>query len=168
MLQDSGKKAEKAPCLDPSKPTAVFMIGEMDATGMSMYLWVQKNFTDIFSNFLFVSVGEIDTEELGDLDKLTRLRHDNKRTLKQYVNFCQSQGIASGFYHSYGTDVVDKMSELTDTISREYRDVIFFSTKLISDNDNFMTQILHNETAYIMQRRLHNRGRTLIIIPMKF
>ncbi len=28
-------------------------------------------------------------------------------------------------------------------------------------------QMLHNQTGYILQRRLHNRGRNLIVIPFK-
>jgi hypothetical protein len=44
---------------------------------------------------------------------------------------------------------------------------VFFATKLIFENETFMHQILHNQTAYLLQKRLHNKAQNLIIMPMK-
>jgi hypothetical protein len=34
-------------------------------------------------------------------------------------------------------------------------------------NDNWMTRILHNQTALAMQRILHLQGMFMVILPMK-
>lgn len=153
--------------LDHDKPTAVFVINETSASGMYTLLWVQKVFPHMFENFIFLSVGEIDTEEFQDEDKWIKLRRSTKTMLKRYVNYCHCKGWPSTYYHTFGTDMVDKLTHLTDYISTKYPKAIFFAAKLTSDNENILTQLLHNQTAYILQRRLHNKGQTMIIIPMK-
>ena len=37
----------------------------------------------------------------------------------------------------------------------------------IFDNENIFTQFLYNHIAYIMQRRLHNKGKTMVVLPMQ-
>ena len=38
---------------------------------------------------------------------------------------------------------------------------------LIFDEDNWLTQILHNQAAMALQRRFHLRGMQMVILPMK-
>lgn len=163
------KEIEKCdrPKLDHNKPTACFLVSETSASGLKMINWVEKLFPDIYKNFIFVSVGEIDTEEFVDESKWNNLRRDTRGMLKRYVDYANTNGYASTYYHAYGTDVIDKLTELTERIAQEFPNTVFFATKLISDNENFLTQLLHNQTAYILQRRLHNTGKTLIVMPFK-
>lgn len=162
-------KIEKCetPKLEHDRPTACFLVSETSASGLKMINWVEKLFPDIYKNFIFLSVGEIDTEEFVDESSWNKLRRDTRAMLKKYVDFAHTKGYGSTYYHAYGTDVVDKITELTERISQEFPNTVFFATKLISDNENFLTQMLHNQTAYILQRRLHNAGRTLIVMPFK-
>jgi K+ transporter len=166
FLDNETGKFER-PKLDHEKSTACFLVSETSASGLKMIKWVENLFPNVYRNFVFVSVGEIDTEEFVDEKKWNNLRRDTRSMLKKYVDFANSQGYGSTYYHAYGTDVVNKLSELTDRISEEFPKTVFFSTKLISDNENLFTQMLHNQTAYIMQRRLHNKGKDLIVIPFK-
>jgi hypothetical protein len=155
------------PKMDPNAPTAVLLVGEASASGMHAFTWVQKAFPKVFKNFVFATVGEIDTEEFNDKTLWNQLRRNTKHMLQNYVEFCSYVGLPSTYYHAYGTDVAEKLTTLTDRIARDFPNCIFFSTKIISDSDNFLTQLLHNQTAYLMQRRLHNKGRTMIIMPLK-
>jgi len=109
----------------------------------------------------------MDTEEFVDEKKWQLLRRDTKKMLKRYVEFCQNRGLASRYYHAFGTDALEKLTELSDEIATDYPKAVFFATKLIFEDENPLTQLLHNQTAYMMQRRLHNAGRTMIIMPMK-
>jgi amino acid transporter len=167
MLEESCPVINDLYKLDSSKPTAVFFVGETAASGTNTLLWVLKTFPGMFHNFVFASVGEIDTEEFVDQQKWNNLRRDTKKTLKSYVDFCEQHGMPSTYYHAYGTDVVEQLTDLSNKISDKFPTSIFFATKIISDNENILTQLLHNQTAYIMQRRLHNLGKALIIMPMK-
>ena len=44
---------------------------------------------------------------------------------------------------------------------------MFFAAKLIFEKENMFMQVLHNQTAYMLQKRLHTKGQNLIIMPMK-
>lgn len=164
----SGKPMpEEKPKMDPRQPTAVFLIGGSSAPGMHTFLWVQRLFPGVFKNFVFASVGEIDTEEFSDEDSWHSLRRDTKTMLKQYVDFCTLRGLPATYYHDYGTDVIETVSRLTERISADFPHTVFFAAKLIFEKENYFTQILHNQTAYMVQKRLHTKGQNLIIMPMK-
>jgi hypothetical protein len=158
---------DEKPKIDPRQQTAVFLIGGSSATGMHTFLWVQRLFPGVFKNFVFASVGEIDTEEFSDETRWHALRRDTKAMLKQYVDFCSSRGLPATYYHDYGTDVIETVSRLTERISADFPQAVFFAAKLIFEKDNFAMSILHNQTAYMIQKRLHNKGQNLIIMPMK-
>jgi amino acid transporter len=158
---------EEKPKMDPRQPTAVFLVGGSSATGMHTFLWVQRLFPNVYKNFVFASVGEIDTEEFSDETRWHALRRDTKTGLKQYVDYCTKRGLPATYYHDYGTDVIDTVSRLTERISADFPNAVFFAAKLIFERENFATNILHNQTAYMIQKRLHVKGQNLIIMPMK-
>lgn len=158
---------EVKPKMDPRQPTAVFLVGGSAATGMHTFLWVQRLFPGVFKNFVFASVGEIDTEEFSDESRWHALRRDTKGMLKQYVDYCSSRDLPATYYHDYGTDVIETVSRLTERISADFPQAVFFAAKLIFERENFATNILHNQTAYMIQKRLHMKGQNLIIMPMK-
>lgn len=155
------------PKMDPRQQTAVVLVGGSSATGMHTFLWVQRLFPGVFKNFVFASVGEIDTEEFGDEARWHALRRDTKQMLKQYVDFCTARKLPATYYHDYGTDVITTVSQLTERISADFPHSVFFSAKLIFERENIFTQILHNQTSYMLQKKLHNKGHNLIIMPMK-
>lgn len=160
-------KVVEEPKLVAERPTAVFFISASGSSGMHTFLWVQRLFPKLFHNFIFVSVGEIDAEEMGNQKQWDVMRKDTREVLKKYVSYCQSRGMPSAYYLGYGTDVVAKLTELSEVIAKDFPRSVFFATKLFFDKENFLTQILHNQTAYILQRKLHSAGRTMIIMPMK-
>jgi len=167
MFATGAKPGVEKPKMDPRESTAVFLVGDSAASGMHTFLWVQRLFPGVFKNFVFASVGEIDTEEFTDQTMWHKLRRDTKLMLKNYVDFCTNRGLASTYYHDYGTDVIDTASKLTERIQQDFPRSVFFATKLIFENETFMHQILHNQTAYMLQKKLHNRSQNLIIMPMK-
>lgn len=167
MFSSSSKAAEEKPKLDPREPTAVFLVGESAASGMHTFLWVQRLFPGVYKNFVFASVGEIDTEEFTDQTMWHKLRRDTKLMLKNYVDFCTNRGLASTYYHDYGTDVIETVAKLTERIQQDFPRSVFFATKLIFENETIVHQILHNQTAYMLQKKLHSRSQNLIIMPMK-
>lgn len=158
---------EEKPKMDPRQQTAVFLVGGSSATAMHTFLWVQRLFPGVFKNYVFASVGEIDTEEFSDESRWHALRRDTKATLKQYVDFCSARGLPATYYHDYGTDVIETVSRLTERISVDFPHAVFFAAKLIFEKENFATYMLHNQTAYMIQKRLHTKGQNLIIMPMK-
>lgn len=167
MFSAPSRALAEKPKMDPREPTAVFLVGDSAASGTHTFLWVQRLFPGVFKNFVFASVGEIDTEEFTDEARWHKLRSDTKTILKRYVEFCTNRGLPSTYYHDYGTDVIDTINRLTDRISADFPRSVFFATKLIFDNETWVHQILHNQTAYMLQKKLHSKGQNLIVMPMK-
>ena len=155
------------PALNPVAPTAVIIVSEGLGSGMHTLLWVLKLFPKAFHNFVFLSVGEVDTHNFSREEVWQQMRRDIKQSLWHYVNYCHRRAMPAMFYMAYGTDVVKKLSDLTDKVSAQFPGAVFFTSKLIMDNENIFTHLLHNQTAYIMQRRLHANGKNMIILPMK-
>jgi amino acid transporter len=167
MFSAPSRQLAEKPKMDPREPTAVFLVGDSAASGTHTFLWVQRLFPGVFKNFVFASVGEIDTEEFSDESRWHKLRSDTKTILKRYVDFCTNRGLPSTYYHDYGTDVIDTLNRLTDRIGADFPRSVFFATKLIFDNETWVHQILHNQTAYMLQKKLHSKGQNLIVMPMK-
>ena len=158
---------KEAPPLNPQAPTAVFLVGHSLGAGMHTLLSALKLFPADFKNFLFVSVGEIDAESFHGEAMLPELTREMEENLSHYVRYCQRRGYAAGQLHDFGTDTVQRLIDLADVIIKQYPNSVFFASNLIFANDNVFTRMLHNQTAYAVQRNLHLRGVTVVILPMK-
>ena len=68
---------------------------------------------------------------------------------------------------SLGTDRVDELVKLAEEIQREYPNCVFFTSKLVFRSENWVTRLLHNQTALALQRKLHLSGMQMVILPMQ-
>jgi len=168
LFAEAGQKpVSDPPPLDPTQQTAVFIVSSCIGTGMHALLWVLRLFPGVYKNFVFVSVGEVDSGNYAEKEHWQSMRRDFKHSLKHYVNYCHAHGMAATSYVAFGTDVVEKVSELTEKIVKDFPKVVFFASKLIFQDENIFTQYLYNQNGYIIQRRLHNQGYNMIILPMR-
>jgi hypothetical protein len=114
-----------------------------------------------------VSAGVVDVESFVGQTTLLKMRAEVNYNLQYFVDYCHQYGIAAEAYAAFGTDTVEELAKLAEKITRKYANCIFFSSKLIFEKDNFMSRLLHNETAITLQRNLHLIGKELVILPMK-
>jgi len=49
----------------------------------------------------------------------------------------------------------------------QYPKATFFTGKLIFEREKWYQRILHNETAYAIQRRLQWRGLATVVLPIR-
>jgi amino acid transporter len=152
---------------NPDDQTAVFIVGSSRGGGLHALLWVQRMFPAHFKNFIFVNARTVDSHAYGGEGAVEQMRAEANATLKFFVDFCHSHGMASAAYLGFGTDVVNEVTRLCEDISKEYPNAIFFTSKLIFEQDNWFTRLLHNQAALAIQRRLHFDGLQMVILPMK-
>ncbi|HEU4622064.1 MAG TPA: APC family permease [Burkholderiaceae bacterium] len=152
---------------DPQAPTAAFIVGSSRGGGLHALLWVQRMFPNHFRNFLFINARTVDSHAYGGHEALELLQTDARVSLKYFENFCHSYGLASKSYLGFGTDVVEEVHTLCERVQREFPNVIFFTSKLIFQHENWFTRLLHNQAAVAIQRRLHLNGMQMVILPMK-
>jgi hypothetical protein len=154
------------PPLEPSAPTAIFLVGGSVGTGMHSLLWVRRLFPDQFHNFIFVRTGEVDTASFGGEARLEEMSREVDETLHYFIAYCQNHKLAAEGYKGFGTDTVAELVKLVEAIVAKYPNAIVFASKLIFEDDAWWTRILHNQTALTMQRQLHLRGLQMVILPM--
>lgn len=153
--------------LQPNEATAVIMVGTHRGVGLHNLLWVLRMFPKHFKNFVFVSVGIVDVESFSAKKELTALKKNTDEMLDYFVAYCHQQGLAAKGFTAYGTDPAEKLTSLSKIIIKEFPHSIFFASKLIFSKENWVTRLLHNETAITLQQRLHLLGIQLVILPMK-
>jgi amino acid transporter len=157
----------QAPKLDPSQPTAVFLVGSSRGGGLHALLWVQRMFPDHFRNFIFVNARTVDSHSYGGSEDMKLLQMEANVALTYFVNFCNSKGLAAKSYLAFGTDPIDEAVKLADQVHEEFPNCIFFASKLVFEQENWLIRLLHNEAALVIQRRLHLQGLQMVILPMK-
>jgi amino acid transporter len=167
LTQQGVIKVDEPPHLQHDKPTAVLLVNEHIGNGMHTLLWIMRLFPKAFTNFVFISVAEVDSASFGEDTVWQQRRRDVKKSLKYYVNYCNQHNHAATFYLDYCTDVVGKLTDVAEKVIDDFPNCVFFGSKLIFDNESIFKQMLHNQTAYMIQRRLHTMNKPMIILPIR-
>jgi amino acid transporter len=153
--------------LNPNKPTAAFMVGKNPGVIMHTLLWAQRMFPNHFKNFIFVSAGIVDVESYGGQNSLEAMKKEVGDTLNYFVQYCHAHNQPALALCKYGTNPVVQLSKMAEKISVQYPNTVFFASKLVFAHDNWFNQLLHNDTAFSLQRKLHLKGIQLVILPIK-
>jgi amino acid transporter len=158
---------QEAPPLREGEPAAVFFVSSYRGVGIHTLLNSQRLFPNRFKNFVFLSVGEVDTTRMKGEHSVTDLKLRVDEQLQKYVDFCHAHGMAAVGYATYGTDPVEGSTKLADEVLRRFPGSVFFAGTLVFGEENWLTRLLHNHTALSIQRQLHLKGMPLIIMPMQ-
>jgi amino acid transporter len=152
---------------DPLKPTAVVLVAGYGGLGVHTLLNVFRSFPGQFQNFVFLSVGVIDSGEMKGTEELQQLRQRTEESLKKYVALANGLGLPARYQLSLGTDVVAEAHHLCLSASKEYPRVTFFSGQLVFQHESWYTPLLHNQTAFTLQKRLLWDGQTMVVLPVR-
>lgn len=155
------------PSIDPTQPTAAFLVGSSRGGGLHALLWVQRLFPGHFRNFVFINVRTVDAHVFGGREDVESLQTEARASLNYFVNFCNSYGLAAKAYVGFGTDAIEEFVRLADEVQKAFPNTIFFTSKLIFRHDNWLIRLLHNQAALSIQRRLHLGGRQMVILPLQ-
>jgi len=155
------------PPLEPSKPTAVFVVGSSQSGGVYALQWVRRELPEHFKNFVFMNVRTVDSQCYSGAVEMEKVRQQAGVALSYFVNFCHHNGLPSKSYLVLGTDPIEELTKLAEKVREDFPNSIFFTSKLILDHDNWYIRQLHSEAALQMLRRLHLRNMAMVILPMK-
>jgi K+ transporter len=153
--------------VDPKVPTAVMLVGSYAGLGVHALLTVQRLFPNHFKNVIFVSVGVIDAATMKGVAEVERVRVRTEASLQQYVDLARRLGLAADFRMSVATEALAEAERLALEVSREFPRSVFFAGKLIFKEERFYQRLLHNETAYALQRRLQFAGMNAMVLPVR-
>jgi amino acid transporter len=153
--------------LEPSKPTAVLLVGAYAGLGVHCLLTIVRLFPRHYHNFLFVSVGVIDSATFTDIDEVREVRERTRAALEQYVALAQRMGLAADYRLAVATEAVEAGVQLCTELGQQFPRAVFFAGKLIFEEEHWYQRVLHNETAYQLQRRFQFAGLNTMVLPVR-
>lgn len=159
--------APKPPPFDPTKPTAAVLVGGYSGLGIHTMLGALTAFGGYFKNVVFVSVAVIDTGTYKGQAELEKLEENTKKSLEQYVDLANRLGVPAVYRYAIGIDPVDELEKLCLTVQKEFGRAAFFAGQLTFRQERWFDRILHNQTAFTLQRRLHWAGIPILILPIR-
>ena len=66
-----------------------------------------------------------------------------------------------------GTDTVDEAEKLCLSVAKEFSRPTFFAGQVVFERETWLQKLLHNQTAYAIQRRLQWAGQNMVILPAR-
>ncbi|MCK9592527.1 MAG: APC family permease [Methanoregula sp.] len=149
------------------KMTAVQLVTGFHGFGVNTFYSIIKNFPGVYENFIFVSIAVVDSGTFKGAAEVTALSKSTKNSLVRYVDLARETGFAADYRMDIGTDVVDLAVPLCKNIAKEFPNSTFFTGQIVFRHENPFQKILHNETAFAIQRRLQYSGITTVIMPVR-
>ncbi|MGD0016034.1 MAG: hypothetical protein ABSC38_00725, partial [Verrucomicrobiia bacterium] len=101
------------------------------------------------------------------LHSLYALKWHVHEDLDMYVAFARSHGLAATSAIDVGIEPVEGAEKICVELAQRFPKATFFTGKLIFEREKWYQRILHNETAYAIQRRLQWRGLATVVLPIR-
>lgn len=152
---------------DPSQRIAAILVSDYGGLGLHTLLSAFREFPGHFKGVVFVSVGVIDSKEFKGEGMVESLKANVERSLKKYLEFACGLGIPASYRMSTGTDAVEEAEKLCLNLAMDFPHVTFFAGKILFEKEKWYQHILHNETAFALQRRLQWLGKTVVVTPAR-
>jgi amino acid transporter len=152
---------------DPEMPTAAILVGGYGGLGVHTMLNAVRFAPGHFKNFVFLSVGVVDSGNFKGAGAVEDLQRHTGASLASYVELAQRLGMPSSSFMAIGTDAVDELEQLCLEIARRFPKVVFFAGQLVFSRDSWWQRLFHNQTAYSLQRRLQWDGVPMVILPTR-
>jgi amino acid transporter len=149
------------------EPVAVMLVNGFTGMGVHMVLSVQNLFPRQFKNYIFLSVGVIDSENFKGAEEIEALKRKTEEDLQKYRDFARRLGFRAEYRYDIGTEAVSEVVALCETVQKEHPRSICFLGQLVFETDRFYYRFLHNETAFAIQRRLQFAGLQAIVLPIR-
>ncbi|MCX6557329.1 MAG: KUP/HAK/KT family potassium transporter, partial [Candidatus Aminicenantes bacterium] len=162
----TNRKANMDP-VNPREMTAIQLVSDYSGFGAHTILSVIRNFPNLYKNFIFTSVAVVDSGSFKGAEEMKNLEESVKATLQKYVDLARSLGFAADYRFAVGTDVVETATQLCKDIKAEFHRSTVFTGKLTFRHEKFYHKMLHNETAFAIQRQLHWDEITSVTLPIR-
>jgi amino acid transporter len=153
--------------VNKKKMTAIQLVGGYSGFGVHTFLNINKSFPNLYENFIFISVAVVDQGLFKGEEGLDDLKKSVEGSLKKYVELARRLGFPAEYRMAVGTDVADTAIDLCIATGKDFPRSSVFTGKLSFRQEKFYHKLLHNETAYAIQRRLQWNGITNVIMPIR-
>jgi amino acid transporter len=160
-------EAAAASTIDPKQPVAALFVGGYGGLGRHALLTLVRMFTGHFKGVVFCSVAIIDSGNFKGIAEVHELERRTQQALDKYVRYARWLGLPADSYFSTGIEVAVEAEKMAQEVILKYPKALFVAGQLIFAEDSFVTRMLHNETAFIVQRRLQHAGLPMVVLPVR-
>jgi hypothetical protein len=99
--------------------------------------------------------------------ELDALRQSTRRNLEKYEEFARRLGVPATYRWAIGTDAVEEAEKLCLQVRQEFHRTVFFAGQVVFQLEKWYHRLLHNQTAYAVQKRLQLDGIPMVILPVR-
>lgn len=153
--------------LAKGEPTAIQLVPWYSGLGVHTLLSILSTFPRTYKNVVFVSVAVVDFGTFKGAEELEALEQSVRAGLEKYVQLARRLGVAAEARMAVATNVVEGAVDLCKKVAEEFPRSTVFAGQLSFKQETFAHRLLHNETAFTIQRRLHWDGLTTVILPIR-
>lgn len=153
--------------LDPRKPVAVLFVGGYGGLGRHALLALLRMFPGHFAGVAFVSVAVVDSDTFKGASEVEALETRTRQSLDAYRRFAAALGLPSVAHFAVGTEVPVEAEKLATELNARYPKALVVAGQLIFDEDTMVNRFLHNETAFLIQRRLQRAAVPMVVLPVQ-
>ena len=155
------------PAIDRNAPTAIQLVSGYSGFGVHTLFSILSTFPKTYKNVVFVSVAMIDSGSFKGAEEIEALEASVKAGLEKYVAMAHKLGFAADYRTTLATDVVESAVELCKEVAEEFPRATVFTGQITFRLEKYYHRLLHNETAFAIQRRLQWDGLTTVIMPIR-
>ncbi len=155
------------PAMDRNAPTAIQLVSGYSGFGLHTLFSIMSTFPRTYKNIVFVSVAMIDSGSFKGAEEIEALEASVIVSLEKYVAMAHRLGFAAEYRTALATDVVESAVELCKQAAEEFPRATVFTGQITFKLEKFYHRLLHNETAFAIQRRLQWDGLTTVIMPIR-
>ena len=155
------------PRLEPTRPAAAFIVGRHRSGLVHASRAVTGLWPGVYRNFLVISGQHVDVRSYGGDQVLEKLKASRLEDMNYFMELARQHGMASKYYMGFGIDSVEELVKLCREARAEFPQIVFFASKLVFDDETWITRLLHNEVVYAIQRRLQTEDMQMVILPMR-
>lgn len=159
--------SEPVPAKNPQAPTAAIIVRDFEGIAIHTLLNVQRLFPNHFKNIIFISVGVIDTGQFKGQREIESLKRKTEENLQSFVEYANCLGWYAESRYSLGVDLIQELVTLCESVAKEHPRTVFFSGKLVFQEENFFARLLHNHTPITLQQQLQFVGQDMMILPIR-
>jgi amino acid transporter len=152
---------------DPRQPVAVLFVGGYGGLGRHALLTLLRMFPGHFKGVVFVSIAVVDSDAFKGAREVEALEQRTRETLASYRRFAAALGLPSASAFAVGTEIAVEAERLAADLIRAYPRGLVVAGQIIFEEDTAWNRLLHNETAFLIQRRLQHEGVPMIVLPVQ-
>lgn len=152
---------------DPHKPVAVLFVGGYGGLGRHALLALLRMFPGHFKGVAFVSIAVVDSDSFKGASEVEALERRTQEHLDAYRRFAAVLGLPSISRYSVGTEVPVEAEKIATEMLERFPKAMVVAGQLIFEEDTMWNRFLHNETAFLIQRRLQRAGVPMVVLPVQ-